>query len=62
MLGEVVQAVSDVWPANRVAVRLSPNGAFNDMGSPDFRDQFTYVAQQLDQFGLAYLHVKEAES
>jgi len=59
MLGEVVQAVSDVWPANRVAVRLSPNGAFNDMGSPDFRDQFTYVAQQLDQFGLAYLHVMD---
>jgi 2,4-dienoyl-CoA reductase-like NADH-dependent reductase (Old Yellow Enzyme family) len=59
MLGEVVQAVSDVWPANRVAVRLSPNGAFNDMGSPDFREQFTYVAQQLDRFGLAYLHVMD---
>jgi 2,4-dienoyl-CoA reductase-like NADH-dependent reductase (Old Yellow Enzyme family) len=27
------------------------------MGSPDFREQFTYVAAQLDQFGLAYLHV-----
>jgi 2,4-dienoyl-CoA reductase-like NADH-dependent reductase (Old Yellow Enzyme family) len=59
MLGEVVQAVSDVWPANRVAVRLSPNGAFNDMGSPDFREQFTYVVQQLDRFGLAYLHVMD---
>jgi len=56
-LKEVVEAVTSVWPANRVGVRLSPNGVFNDMGSPDYREQFTYVASQLDRFGLAYLHV-----
>lgn len=56
-LEEVVQAVSSVWPSNQVGVRLSPNGAFNDMGSPDFRQQFTYVARQFDQFDLAYLHI-----
>lgn len=58
-LGEVVDAVTSVFPANRVAVRLAPNGAFNDMGSPNYREQFTYVAQQLDQYGLAYLHVMD---
>ena len=58
-LKEVVEAVTSVWPANRVGVRLSPNGAFNDMGSPDYREQFTYVASQLDGFGLAYLHVMD---
>jgi N-ethylmaleimide reductase len=58
-LQEVVEAVTAVWPANRVGVRLSPNGAFNDMGSPDFREQFTFVADQLDHFGLAYLHVMD---
>ncbi len=57
MLDEVVRAVTEVWPADRVGVRLSPNGIYNDMGSPDFREQFTYVAQRLDPFGLAYLHV-----
>lgn len=57
ILDEVVRAVTEVWPANRVGVRLSPNGIYNDMGSPDFREQFTYVAEQLDRFGLAYLHV-----
>jgi hypothetical protein len=36
---------------------LSPNGALHDMGSPDFREQFTFVAGQLDRHGLAYLHV-----
>jgi N-ethylmaleimide reductase len=51
-----VEAVLTVWPANRVAVRLSPNGNFNDMGAPDFRETFTYVATQLNAFGLAYLH------
>ncbi len=58
-LKEVVAAVTSVWPANRVGVRLSPNGVFNDMGSPDYREQFTYVASQLDHFGLSYLHVMD---
>jgi 2,4-dienoyl-CoA reductase-like NADH-dependent reductase (Old Yellow Enzyme family) len=59
LLQEVVTAVTRVWPAGRVAVRLSPNGSFNDMGSPDYREQFLYVARQLDAFGLAYLHVMD---
>ena len=58
-LKEVVEGVTSVWPANRVGVRLSPNGSFNDMGSPDYREQFTFVASQLDRFGLAYLHVMD---
>ena len=58
-LKEVVEGVTSVWPAHRVGVRLSPNGAFNDMGSPDYREQFTFVASQLDRFGLAYLHVMD---
>ena len=58
-LKEVVEAVTSVLPANRVGVRLSPNGVFNDMGSPDYREQFTFVASQLDRFGLTYLHVMD---
>lgn len=56
-LREVLEAALTVWPAGRVAVRLSPNGAFNDMGSPDYREQFLYVAEQLNRCGLGYLHV-----
>lgn len=59
LLLEVVAAVTSIWPANRVGVRLAPNGNFNDMGSPDFREQFTHVAEQLEPFGLAYLHVMD---
>jgi N-ethylmaleimide reductase len=58
-LKEVVEGVTSVWPANRVGVRLSPNGSFNDMGSPDYREQFTFVASQLDRSGLAYVHVMD---
>lgn len=57
LLREIVEAVSAEWPTGRVAVRISPNGVFNDMGSPDFREQFLHVATMLDGRGLAYLHV-----
>ncbi len=59
LLGEVVDAVCDAWSSDRVGVRISPNGAFNAMGSPEYRELFTYVAQQLDQRDLAYLHVMD---
>ncbi|MGF1674106.1 MAG: alkene reductase [Rivularia sp. (in: cyanobacteria)] len=55
-LKEIIESILTVWDASRVGVRLSPNGNFNDMGSPDFRETFTYVAQQLNQYGLGYLH------
>ncbi|MEM8680484.1 MAG: alkene reductase [Planctomycetota bacterium] len=58
LLGEVVDAISSVWPTNQVGVRLAPNGAYNDMGSPEYRELFLYVAQQLDR-GLAYLHIMD---
>ncbi len=56
-LKEITEAILAVLPANRVGVRLSPNGNFNDMGSPDYRETFTYAASQLNAYGLAYLHV-----
>jgi len=56
-LREIVEAVITVWPAARVGVRLSPNGIYNDMGSPDYIETFTHAASQLDQYKVAYLHV-----
>ena len=56
-LREVTEAILTVWPADRVGVRLSPNGNFNDMGAPDFRETYTHAAAQLNGYGLAYLHV-----
>lgn len=59
LLREIVTGVTEVFGPRRVAVRLAPNGVFNDMGSPDFRETFTYVARELDAFELAYLHVMD---
>jgi hypothetical protein len=54
---EVVEAVTAEWPAQRVAIRLSPNGVFNDVGSPNFREQFTAALRALDRFDLAFVHI-----
>jgi len=59
LLREITDAILTVWPAARVGVRISPNGMFNDMGSPDFRETFTYAATELNAYGLAYLHVMD---
>ena len=56
-LMDVVTAVSKVWPSRRVGVRISPNGVFNDMGSPNYREQFLHAAAALDRMDLGYLHV-----
>lgn len=56
LLMEVVEAVSDVWGQDRVGVRLSPLGSFNDMGDDD-KTNFGYIAEKLSSGALAYLHV-----
>ncbi len=56
-LKEIIESILTVWDAGRVGVRLSPNGNYNDMGSQDYRETFTYVIEQLNQYQLAYLHV-----
>ena len=56
---EIVAALKQVWDASKIGVRLSPNGAFNDMGSPDYSEQFLYTAQELAKHDLAYLHIMD---
>jgi N-ethylmaleimide reductase len=58
---EVVDALTTVWPSDRVAVRLAPNGIFGGMGSPENYDQFVYTAQELGKRNLAYLALLDAE-
>jgi N-ethylmaleimide reductase len=56
-LVEVTQAAVDVWGADRVGVRLSPNGVFGSSADTDRRAIFHHAARALDRFGLAYLHL-----
>lgn len=59
LLGEVLNAVMEVWPSNRVGVRLSPNGVFNDMGAPDFRETYLHVIKELSKLDLGYVHIMD---
>ncbi len=61
LLMEVVEAVCGVWGSDRVGVRLSPEGTFNDMGDDDPEALFGHVASRLNDFDLAYLHVVQPE-
>lgn len=56
---EVLEAVLEVWPSNRVGVRISPNGVFNDMGCDDYRELYLYVANEINRLKLGYLHVMD---
>ena len=58
-LKEVISAVMEIWPADRVGVRLSPNGVFNDMGSPDYRETFLYTIKELNKLNLGYVHIMD---
>lgn len=56
---ELAQALVEVWGAERVGVRVSPAGGFGSMHDSDPAALFGYLAEQLDRFGLAYLHTVE---
>lgn len=59
LLREVLDRVCDVFPADRVGVRLSPLGQANDMSDSDPEATFGAAYRLLNGRGLAYLHVIE---
>jgi len=54
---EVVDAVTKVWGADRVGIRFSPGGVFNDMHDSNPRETFGHVLHELNRFKLAYAHL-----
>ena len=59
LLREVTEAVLTVWEPGRVGVRLSPVNPFNDIADSAPQATFEAVTDQLNAYGLAYLHVVE---
>ena len=51
LLKEVVEAVVTVWGADRVGVRLSPLGTFNDIADEDPEATFGHAAEMLTHTG-----------
>lgn len=54
---EVTEAVVGVWGSDRVGIRLSPGGVFNDMRDSNPLETFGHVLRELDSMKLAYAHV-----
>ncbi len=60
---EVAAATAAAIGAERVGMRISPYGAFNDMGAfPGIDEQFEALAIALSELGLVYLHLVDHAS
>lgn len=61
LLFETLTAVSSAIDADRVGVRLSPLNSFNDMRDSNPVALLTWLADRLNDFGLAYLHLMRGD-
>jgi N-ethylmaleimide reductase len=57
LLFEVLDAVTAILEADRVGVRLLPYGVVNDARDNNPEATFGYIAEKLNDYSLAYLHV-----
>lgn len=60
LLMDVMTALVDVWGADRVGVRLSPFGTFNDVGDADPIGLYSHILSRLAPLNIAYVHMIEA--
>jgi N-ethylmaleimide reductase len=60
-LFEVLTAVCSAIGSDRVGLRLSPLNSYNDMKDSDPLAWTAYLAEQLNRFDLAYLHIMRAD-
>jgi N-ethylmaleimide reductase len=59
---EITSAVSAIWGAGRVGIRLSPASAVNDMRESDPQQCFNYLVDALSDGSLAFIHVDETSN
>lgn len=60
---EVAQATAEAIGKERVGIRVSPHGVFNDLGDFDeTASQYAALAKGLGELGLAYVHIVDHSS
>ena len=59
---EVVDAVTKVWEPSKVGIRLSPLTKFADIGDSNPEPVYMSLIEQINPFGLAYIHVIEGDT
>lgn len=61
ILFEIIDAIKEVIPENRIGLRLNPSlhGAFGTVLDEETIPTFDYIVQKLNNYNLAYLHLSE---
>ena len=61
ILFEVIEAIKEVMPENRIGLRLNPSlhGVFGMEMDEDTIPTFDYIIKKLNDYDLAYLHLSE---
>ncbi len=59
-LFEVINSITQKIGSDKVGLRLSPSGTFNDMKDTNPKKHFSFVCDKLNDFNLAYLHIVDA--
>ncbi|SDM44153.1 N-ethylmaleimide reductase [Catalinimonas alkaloidigena] len=61
ILFEVIDAIKEVMPENRIGVRLNPSlhGTFGMTLDEETIPTFDYIVKRLNEYNLAYLHLSE---
>ncbi len=59
---EIVDAISSIFPPNKIGCRLSPTSSFNDIYDSNPQPLFDFLAQKLGKKGLGYLHAIEGQT
>ncbi len=57
---EVTEAVAQAVGPDRVGLRISPGGVYNDIAEDDTQELYTALVEAIAPLDLAYLHVVEA--
>lgn len=60
LLLEAAEALTGVWGADRVGVRMSPFGTYNDVGDDDPVSLYRHALAELGELDIAYAHMIEA--
>src|SRR5690606_40923194 len=59
---EVVDAVCNEWSADRIGIRVSPIGTFQNVDNgPNEEADALYLIEELAKRGIAYLHMSEPD-
>ncbi len=61
LMFEVIEAVCRVWGSDRVGLRISPLNSFNSMVDSDPVGLSAWLAERLNAFNLAYLHLMRGD-